>query len=217
MRRYLLAAVAVGAIATPAAARDNQGYFGVEAGIAWIKDQNADVFVDYTVLTNPDALPGPVDQDFNNVFSLDSKMGYDIGIFGGYDFGGFRVEGEVDWKHANLDDLEIDGDLIDALNDISDDDIDLVDDDFDIDEAVGSLAFMLNGLVDFGDQDGLSFQAGLGVGWNKVKLVNDKDGAFAWQAILGLQYALSPNLDFGMRYKYFSSGLMCFLWRSTDQ
>ena len=123
MRRYLLAAVAVGAIATPAAARDNQGYFGVEAGIAWIKDQNADVFVDYTVLTNPDALPGPVDQDFNNVFSLDSKMGYDIGIFGGYDFGGFRVEGEVDWKHANLDDLEIDGDLIDALNDISDDDI----------------------------------------------------------------------------------------------
>ena len=47
----------------------------------------------------------PADTEFSNVFDLDTKMGYDIGMFGGYDFGGFRVEGEVDWKHANLDDL----------------------------------------------------------------------------------------------------------------
>ncbi len=59
----------------------------------------------------------PADADFNNVFGLDSKMGYDLGMYGGYDFGGFRLEGEVDWKHANLDDLEVDGDLIDAFND----------------------------------------------------------------------------------------------------
>ena len=63
----------------------------------------------------------PADADFNNVFGLDSKMGYDIGIYGGYDFGGFRLEGEVDWKHANLDDLEVDSDFIDAINDIDDD------------------------------------------------------------------------------------------------
>ena len=85
-----------------------------------------------------------------------------------------------------------------------------IDDDFDIDEAIGSLAFMINGLADFGDQDGLSFQAGLGFGWNKVKLIDDKDGAWAWQAILGLQYAVSPNMDFGVRYKYFSSGNLSF-------
>ena len=52
MRRYLLAAVAVGAIATPAAARDNQGYFGVEAGIAWIKDQNADAWATRGMVTH---------------------------------------------------------------------------------------------------------------------------------------------------------------------
>ena len=44
-------------------------------------------------------------------------MGYNIGIFGGYDFGMFRLEGEIDWMHANLDDLEVDSDLLDALND----------------------------------------------------------------------------------------------------
>ena len=154
----------------------------------------------------------PADTTFNNVFGLDTKMGYDIGIYGGYDFGGFRVEGEVDWKHANLDDLEVDVGLLDAFNaiDTMTGSTTLVDTDFDVDEAVGSLAFMINGLADFGDQDGLSFQAGLGFGWNKVKLIDDKDGALAWQAILGLQYALSPNIDLGVRYKYFSSGNLDF-------
>ena len=76
---------------------------------------------------------------------------------------------------------------------------------------------MLNGLADFGDQDGLSFQAGLGFGWNKVKLINDKDGAWAWQAILGLQYAVSPNMDFGVRYKYFSTGQPATSATATSQ
>ena len=69
---------------------------------------------------------------------------------------------------------------------------------------------MLNGLVDFGDDDGFSFQAGLGAGWAKAKLIDDKDGAFAWQAILGFTYAISPNIDLGMRYKYFSTGNLHF-------
>ena len=150
----------------------------------------------------------PVDTTFGNVFDLDNKMGYDIGIYGGYDFGGFRVEGEIDWKHANLDDLSVDQSLLDAFNLLNTitGSTPFVDNDFDVDEAVGALSFMINGLADFGDQDGLSFQAGLGVGWTKVKMIDDKDGAFSWQAILGLQYALSPNMDIGARYKYFSTG-----------
>ena len=215
MRRYLLAAVAVAAISTPAMARDGQGYVGLEAGIAWVKDQNADVFVDYTTVDVPVIVGGtpvlpapPVDRTFGNVFDLDNKMGYDIGIYGGYDFGGFRVEGEIDWKHANLDDLSVDQSLLDAFNLLNTitGSTPFVDNDFDVDEAVGALSFMINGLADFGDQDGLSFQAGLGVGWTKVKMIDDKDGAFSWQAILGLQYALSPNMDIGARYKYFSTG-----------
>src|SRR5436190_156041 len=109
MKKYLLAAVATVAIASPAMARDNQGYFGAEFGILWAKDQNADVFVTYDA-TNT-GVPGaidPADANFNNVFGLDSKMGYDLGMYGGYDFGGFRLEGEVDWKHANMDDLSVD-------------------------------------------------------------------------------------------------------------
>ena len=212
MKKYLLAAVAIGAIASPAAARDGSGYFGVEAGVAWVKDQNADIFVDYSATQAPLTVPlapVPADTAFNNVFGLDSKMGYDIGIFGGYDFGGFRIEGEIDWKHANLDNLDIDSDFIDAINDIDDDPF-FDDEDLDLDEAVGALSFMINGLVDFGDDDGLSFQAGVGAGWAKVKMIDEKDGAFAWQAILGMNYAISPSIDLGLRYKYFSTGSLDF-------
>jgi len=50
MKRYLLAAVATAAIATPAVARDGQGYVGVEAGVAWVKSQSGDVDITYTPL-----------------------------------------------------------------------------------------------------------------------------------------------------------------------
>jgi hypothetical protein len=135
-------------------------------------------------------------------------MGYNIGIYGGYDFGVFRLEGEVDWMHANLDQLSIDSDFIDAINSLASPD--LIDTGVDVDQASSALAFMLNGLVDFGDDDGFSFQAGLGAGWAKSKLINDKDSAFAWQAILGVNYAVSPNIDIGMRYKYFTTGSLNF-------
>ena len=49
MRNYLLAAVAVAAVASsPAVARDGSVYVGVEGGVLFPKDNDADVFVDYT-------------------------------------------------------------------------------------------------------------------------------------------------------------------------
>ena len=43
MRKYLFAAVAAVAVATPAAARDGAGYFGIEGGILFPKDQDANL------------------------------------------------------------------------------------------------------------------------------------------------------------------------------
>ena len=53
MRKYLFAAAAVAAIASPAAARDGSGYVGIEGGILFPKDQDADVFVDYDTTQAP--------------------------------------------------------------------------------------------------------------------------------------------------------------------
>ncbi len=46
MRRFLLAAVASTAIATPAMARDGSPYFGVEGGILFPRDNDSDVSID---------------------------------------------------------------------------------------------------------------------------------------------------------------------------
>ena len=58
MRKYLLAAVAVAAVSSPAIARDGQPYVGIEGGILFPKESDADVFVDYTTIQIP-AIAGP--------------------------------------------------------------------------------------------------------------------------------------------------------------
>src|SRR4051812_30065665 len=101
MRKYLLAAASVATIAlgSPAEARDGSGYFGVDLGVLFPKDTDADVFADFTT-TNatvppggvlPAGIPaGPSDTTFNNMFGIDYKRGYDIDLNAGYDFGMFR-------------------------------------------------------------------------------------------------------------------------------
>ena len=60
MRKLLLATTAAFALAaTPAAARDGSFYIGVEGGVMFPQDQDADLVVDYTT-TNATVPPGGV-------------------------------------------------------------------------------------------------------------------------------------------------------------
>ena len=220
MYKYLLAAVAVAAVASPAAARDGSGYVGVEGGIMFPKDQDADLFVDYTTTQTP-ATPvvvGPADTTFSNTFGIDYKKGYDVDAIAGYDFGMFRVEGELGYKRAKLNDLEIDSTDLAAINtalnrpdrDVAPDPVDplpaLVATDVDLGGHVSVLSGMINALLDFGNEDGLSFYGGGGFGRARVKSLGQSDSAWAWQGIAGVRYALSRNIDFGLKYRYFSTG-----------
>ena len=73
MKRYLLAAVASAALAaSPAAARDHSGYFGIEVGPMWAQDSH---------VRFPDITDGAAD------FDVDHKMGVDGDLIAGYDFG----------------------------------------------------------------------------------------------------------------------------------
>ena len=78
--------------------------------------------------------------------------------------------------------------------------------DFDLDGKVTVLSAMLNALVDFGNEDGLSFYAGIGFGRARVKALGDKDSAWAGQLIAGVRYAISDNIDLGLKYRYFRTG-----------
>ena len=116
MQKYLLATAAVAAVATatPAAARDGSVYVGLEVGAMFPRDNDADVDAVFTT-TNatvppggvlPPGIPaGPADTTFENMFGLDYKTGWDADVILGYDFGMFRLEGELGYKRASVDDF----------------------------------------------------------------------------------------------------------------
>ena len=202
MRKIMLAAATAAALSSPAAARDGQPYVGIEGGALFARDQNIDITLDNTD-------EGFSDGDFNNAIGVDYKTGVDLDLIAGYDFGMFRLEGELGWKRAGLDDLEIDDDFAEAV--AGDVGLDAAFDDIDLDGHVTVLSGMINGLFDFGNEDGVSFYAGGGLGRARVKVVGEKDSAFAWQLIAGARFVVSPNIDLGLKYRYFRTGKLDFL------
>jgi OmpA-OmpF porin, OOP family len=186
-------ALASTALASPALARDDQWYVGVDGGAMIVENLKLDV--------------GAVNDGIN----IDTQTGYDVGGLVGYDFGGFRLESEVAYKKTDPKGIItsgtfIGGGTLPAMGNISDTAGDL-----------SALSFMVNGLLDFGADDGIQGFVGAGAGVARVKLsnsidqsvgnwVNDSDTGFAWQALAGIRAPLSDNWDVGLKYRYFNAG-----------
>jgi opacity protein-like surface antigen len=200
MRRYLLAAAAVAAITTPAFAQDSGPYFGIEGGVMFPRDTDVDADVDFVDPLVPDVI-------FDDVLDLDYKTGFDLDAIIGYDFGMFRVEGEAGYKRSKVDELQFDQDFIDAYEDATG--VDLSGVDFDLEGNVKVTSAMVNGLVDF-DIGGVDLYAGGGFGRAWVKLLGDRDSAWAYQLIAGARFPVSNSIDVGLKYRYFRTGSLNF-------
>ena len=101
MRNYLLAATAaIAVVSSPAMARDGSVYVGIEGGVLFPKDNDADVFADFTTTQVPGspAASAPADTTYGDMFGIDYKRGVDVDAIIGYDFGMFRLEGELGYK-----------------------------------------------------------------------------------------------------------------------
>jgi OmpA-OmpF porin, OOP family len=130
------------ALASPALARDDQWYVGVDGGAMIVEDLALDI--------------GTLD----NAASVDTKNGYDFGGLVGYDFGGFRLESEVSYRQANVTAFssqtpQITSGATSALAPSGS---------YTLDGDASALSFMVNGLLDFGDDDGLQCFVCGGVG-----------------------------------------------------
>jgi OOP family OmpA-OmpF porin len=201
MRKLAIAmALASTTLATPAFARDNSPYVGLEAGVSWFEDLDLD-FDD----------TGGV-EILDEAISIHHNSGYDIDVIGGYDFGMVRAEAELAYKRNGLDSVTVDPAITGlALNGP-----------FELDGHASVLSGMVNVMFDFGDDDGWSAYVGPGIGMAKVKyhldvnddafdvdpddfdFVDDSDSGFAWQLIAGVRAAITPNLDLGLKYRYFN-------------
>ncbi len=135
-----------------------------------------------------------------NAASVKSQTGYDVGGIVGYDFGGFRLESEVSYRRARAERItDSAGTIIERANGLR--------------GRTHALSYMLNGLLDFGADDGLQAFVGGGVGIANVKYrisapgfggVNDSDTRFAWQALAGVRAPISSHWDVGLKYRYFN-------------
>ena len=147
MKKYLLLAFAAAVVSTPAAARDGSGYVGVEAGVFMPRDSDVD---------RRGAVTGGIWGDW--LSTVDHNLGFDVDLIAGYDFGMFRLEGELAYKKAKHKEYTVDslaGGLLPAGV--------LPGDTIDADGESSVLSGMVNALADFGADDGVSFYAGGGI------------------------------------------------------
>lgn len=194
----LLALAAAIASPAPALARDDAWYVGVEGGAMLVDDIDFDI-------------GAPGDEDA----SASHRAGWDVDGVIGYDFGGFRAEAEVGYRAASVTAYES-ALPTPRLNDrgalVGDHPPGTYDYAGGIDSA---LAFMLNGLLDFGDDDGIQGFVGGGVGVARVKselalntggdFLEDADTVLAWQVIAGLRAPLSDSIDVTFKYRFFNA------------
>jgi outer membrane protein OmpA-like peptidoglycan-associated protein/opacity protein-like surface antigen len=194
----IVMALATTAIATPALARDDAWYIGVEGGPSIVEDASIDIGA------------------LANAGKTDNKAGYDFDGIIGYDFGGFRLESEVGYKRAGLQGYAsttttaarnvVGGVLVNAPAG-------------NYTVAGGNtsaLSFMVNGILDFGEDDALQGFVGVGGGVARVKadyalntnglsFLNDSDTGFAWQAIAGIRAPINDHWDVGLKYRFFNA------------
>lgn len=191
-RTAILLASTAAFVAVPAQAREGQVYIGVNGGVS-LEDQ-----VDVDVAAT--------DPQINGAFA-DTNTGVDVDAVVGYDFGWFRLEAEGAYKRNSYDGLTV-------ANDITIDGIPLaagtrVQNERDLSIWSG----MLNGLLEFGNDDGVTVFVGGGAGFANLDLpvevngigtlIDDSATDFAYQGLAGLRFAVSDNIDLGVKYRYF--------------
>ena len=101
-----------------------------------------------------------------NAASIDTKKGFDFGGVVGYDFGGFRLESEVSYRQAdakgfNSSTAQITSGSSTALQPSGS---------YSVTGNASALSFMVNGVLDFGDDDGIQGFVGGGAGVARVDM-----------------------------------------------
>ena len=200
MRKFVIGmAMASTALTSPALAREGQWYIQGDGGAMIVEDQSIDV------------------NGVNDDAQADYDTGFDFGAAVGYDFGAFRVEAEGSYRAANVDEVSAGGQglQIDPVGQPGGRNGRLTNQTAPALWEINALSFMLNGMFDFGSDDGIQAFAGGGIGVARVDMnaqfdergpgaYDDSDTGLAWQLLAGLRVPLSDSLDIGLKYRYFN-------------
>ena len=225
MKKFCIASCVVVCTVISSQAQAATPYVSVQGGLARAKDNDVDMVADYTTAQSPSAPSAPpagVDQEYDDVFSLNYGKGSDVAIAGGYDFGWFRTELELSHRKVGLRDVEAD-DFADSFLSSANAALNrpsqapdpgapglpgLSTGDFDLDGNIRSTALMLNGMLDIKVAKGLSAYLGYGAGRSWVSALGDDDSAWGWQRFYGVRYHVSDKVELGFKWRKITSGIV---------
>jgi len=196
MRKLLMAATASFALATPALAAAQGPYVGIEGGVTFPRSSDLDVILNNTTT-------------YDNGYRLKYKDGIDVDAIAGYKLGPIRLEAEGGYKRAKVKSLGVSTPLVTDVGTAAG--TTATADDFSAGNRIGVKTLMANALLDsnFGNSRFGGYVGG-GAGRAWASMSGDKDSAWAYQGIAGLRYAVSPNVDAGVKYRYFRTGTLGF-------
>ncbi len=183
-------------VTAPAYAREGQPYIGINGGVSF--DDQVTVDIDNN---RADGL-------LDNAAIANTNLGIDGDVVLGYDFGAFRLEAEGGYKRAGYESLQVVSSSI-LPGGITVPPGTFVQNERDLEIYSG----MVNALVEFGSDDGFQVFGGGGVGVANLRLpvevagvgtvIDDNTTDFAWQLIGGARFAVTDNIDLGVKYRYF--------------
>ena len=129
-------------------------------------------------------------------------LGFAVGVAGGYNFGWFREEGEIGYQINYIDSFNAcsGGTCVSGVSSSGE---------------RTALSFMANSYVDFYNDSKFSFYITAGVGVANVvfdhyadsglKIGNSDSTDFAYQAGIGIGYAINKNITIDLKYRYFAT------------
>lgn len=207
MRKFAIGlALAATALSSAAVAKDKAWYIGLEAGVGLLQNQDLNISTANRAAT------------VNNAIKQVYFPGFDAGGNIGYDFGGFRTEFALNYLRFNNRTNNVNA-VTPPINYTNQNGTGLLGSPPlgrypDSGGSASALAFMLNGLVDFGGKDkeaGGYVGAGAGIArvttFGRIRepgrvFVDDADTAFAWNILAGVYKPISDHVDIGLKYRY---------------
>ena len=202
MRKHLLAAASLAALASAALAAGDGPYVGIEGGATIPQSTDLDVILNNTSVT-------PVTTTtFGSGYNVHYKTGWNLDAIAGYKFGLFRLEAEGGYQRAPIKRVDVNSTLLGDVGTAAG--LTATTSDLGLGTKMGVTYLTANALID-GDFGGrVGGYAGGGVGRAWASFSGDKDNAMAFTGIAGLRYALSPNIDAGLKYQYLHTAKLNF-------
>jgi opacity protein-like surface antigen len=151
-------------------------YVSGQLGMTFLNDSNYSEMVDYG--------------------TIEFKPGFAVGIAGGYNFGMFRVEGEIGYQKNDMDTASDCSGGACVYGNISSSDI-------------TALSFLINGYFDFVNSSRFTpyLSGGIGMANLDYKITNwsDNDTVFAYQVGAGVAYAINNHFIIDLKYRFFAT------------